>query len=215
VNNPALVNSTNVNVRSDPGTNYNSVGTITRGNPVTVYEKQLGTDGYWYRINSSQQWVRGDFLAPNISNGGASDYLPGDLGVTTAGATIFKAASVSDDNMGVFHAGCKFIIEGETGSFVKIKFGNSSGTSTTRYVRKSEFAHLANGTPPVSTVDRMVTIARSLVGVNGNNLGTPGEYCQLFLYWLIGASGRTKPSSWPSSGYAADGLATLESLPVW
>jgi peptidoglycan hydrolase-like protein with peptidoglycan-binding domain len=100
VNDTALVNSTNVNIRSGAGTSSSSVGTISRPSAVTIYGKQSASDGYWYRINSSaQQWVRGDFLAPNgAASGGGSGGSGGSGGGTgTTWRTTLRNGDSGDD----------------------------------------------------------------------------------------------------------------------
>ncbi|MDR1598977.1 MAG: SH3 domain-containing protein [Oscillospiraceae bacterium] len=61
----AKVNSDGVNVRSGPSTSNPAVGTKNRGNIVTIYSRSaLDGQYYWYKISSSDQWIRGDYLAP-------------------------------------------------------------------------------------------------------------------------------------------------------
>lgn len=85
----ASVNATTLNVRSDAGTGYNSVGKLSRGTVVTVIGEKTGTDGkLWYQIRSSggvTGYVLGSYLTISASAGTST---PGtSAGTSTSGTS--------------------------------------------------------------------------------------------------------------------------------
>lgn len=82
----AMVNATNLNVRSGPGTSYQAVAKLSHGAPVTVVGEQTGTDGkVWYQIRFtgsggaettgyvSSQYIR--FPSATVSDGDFERYM--------------------------------------------------------------------------------------------------------------------------------------------
>lgn len=54
----ATVNADVLNVRSGPGTNFNKLSTVTKGEEVFIYKKQDG----WCKIGIEERWVKEEFL---------------------------------------------------------------------------------------------------------------------------------------------------------
>ena len=84
-NNIAVCNGNNVNIR-DAANGDTTGNMLDKGDRVTIYQKSLVGGYYWYRIGTNQ-WVRGDFLAPATagSTGGNSGSGTGSgTGVNTA-----------------------------------------------------------------------------------------------------------------------------------
>lgn len=69
-NNKAACNGNDVNIR-DAANGSITGNTLDKGDSVTIYQKSLVNGYYWYRIGTNQ-WVRGDFLAPGGSGGGST-----------------------------------------------------------------------------------------------------------------------------------------------
>lgn len=55
------VTATNVNVRKGPGTNYDKVGMVTRGDKITVSRIYTGSDGLPWGMFGGMKWIRLDF----------------------------------------------------------------------------------------------------------------------------------------------------------
>ena len=115
-------------------------------------------------------------------------FFPSYYVETNEGIRIHKQAAALNDNYGVFHTSAKFVYNGVDGDWVKVLFGTSSGTSINAYIHKSDCWNSNTLLEPYPEY-RMVTIAKSLVGVTGDNIGLGGSYCENFIHWLAGASG--------------------------
>lgn len=84
--NTAKCNGSDVNVRAN-AVSGSVVRTLNKGDGVSILASTTGSDNYvWYRI-ATNQWVRGDFLAPGGSGGSTGGTnLPNDVtGTQTTG----------------------------------------------------------------------------------------------------------------------------------
>lgn len=84
-NNIAVCNGDDVNIR-DAANGDTTGNMLDKGDQVTIYQKSLVGSYYWYRIGTNQ-WVRGDFLAPATSGstgGNSGSGTGGGTGVNTA-----------------------------------------------------------------------------------------------------------------------------------
>lgn len=87
-----------------------------------------------------------------------------------------------------FPENSRFVYAGIENDRVKIRFGNASGALTFAYIKK---AHCWSSEIELENYgeERMATIAKSLVGLYGDDIGLGGQYCESFIHWLKGASG--------------------------
>lgn len=116
--------------------------------------------------------------------------------------TIWKtAATGNSDNMGRFPKGSIFVVNGMSGDFVCINFSNAKGEIVPKYVEKSKVVDA--GPQPNGIFNTIATMAPSYAGATGNNLGIGGDYCQNFLYWLLGVTNR-KPANIPYDSQKCD-----------
>lgn len=107
---------------------------------------------------------------------------------TVGNARIYKTPDpTSDDNYGAFPDGAKFIYDGIVDGMVAVVFGNTYGMPISAYI-PMEKCQPSDALVEDSVEGRMVTIANSLVGAYGANLGLTGDYCESFAHWLAGAS---------------------------
>lgn len=221
----AVCNANSVNIRN--AANGSTIGNqLNKGANVSVIGKSLANGYYWYQIGAGR-WVRGDFLAPGTGSGsgggsggsgtGGSDdpiFTAGHFGCTTTTGVRLRKSPGSNDFVQVVK-GSMFYIEGtETGptisgssstTWVKVRFGKGDGTHESRYIHSSCFGNvqtLANAVKP-----RIVAIAKSLEKNKGEGLGLSGDWCQRFIYFLIGACGINNLSV-PASGYCGEARST-------
>lgn len=107
---------------------------------------------------------------------------------TVGNARIYKTPDPnSDDNYGAFPNGAKFIYDGIVDGMVAVVFGNTYGMPISAYI-PMEKCQPSDALVETYIENRMVTIASSLVGVYGANLGLNGNYCESFVHWLAGAA---------------------------
>lgn len=106
---------------------------------------------------------------------------------TTEKTVLFKRPDPTDnDNYLVFPVGAKFVLQGIVDNMVAVAFGTKTGGTITAYIRKSKCKSSDTYLEEYPEM-RMATIARSLVGVYGSQLGLGGNYCENFIHWLAGA----------------------------
>ena len=63
---PAFITGDNVNIRSGPGVNYNSVNHMNTGNPVSVSRRSYEFDGEWFCVKTAEGiegWVYGKYIS--------------------------------------------------------------------------------------------------------------------------------------------------------
>ena len=107
---------------------------------------------------------------------------------TVGNARIYKTPDpTSEDNYGAFPNGAKFVYDGIVDGMVAVVFGNTYGMPISAYI-PMEKCQPSDALVEDSVEGRMVTIANSLVGVYGANLGLAGDYCESFVHWLAGAA---------------------------
>ena len=70
---------------------------------------------------------------------------------------------------------------------VAVVFGNTYGMQISAYI-PMEKCQPSDALVETYIENRMATIASSLVGVYGVNLGLDGNYCESFVHWLAGAA---------------------------
>ncbi len=105
-----------------------------------------------------------------------------------SGARGYKTAdSTNTDNYGRIPAGALFVYGGVENGMVCVKYGTDTGDTINAYIPKAKCKN--SGIPLDTCVEsRMATIADSLVGAYGVNLGLNGHYCESFIHWLAGAA---------------------------
>lgn len=113
-------------------------------------------------------------------------FLPSYYVETDANTVIHKQASVSNINYGSFPANAKFVYDGVDGDWVAVLFGRADGMTINAFIPKAQ-CWSSNTALEQYAENRMATIAKSLVGVYGVQLGLNGAYCEDFIHWLAGA----------------------------
>lgn len=107
---------------------------------------------------------------------------------TVGGARLYKTPdSTSSNNYGTFPDGAKFVYDGIVNGMVAVAFGRADGMTINAYIPMSK-CRSSNVYLEQAPEWRMATIASSLVGVYGAQLGLDGDYCENFVHWLAGAS---------------------------
>lgn len=224
------VNASNVNVRDNASTTgTNVLYTLSSPTPASV----LSVTSNWVNIQPEGKdsgWIHAKYVNLSTSNsssaGDSTDtpstpdntddptFTAGHFGRTTKAGVRLRTAPDSDEFVQVVK-GSMFMIEGtQTGPvvsgssstlWVKIRFGKGDGTHDFRYVHSSCFGETFTITPSVNA--RIVTIAQTLVNNTGGNLGLSGDWCQRFIYYLLGACG-IDGIKVPASGYCGKARAT-------
>lgn len=128
-----------LNVRSGAGTSYSKVGTLYKGNKVTLVKKS----GSWYQIKygTISGWVSGDYLTVTTSAGSNSNTSSGTTTTTKTGVVsssaalnIRSGAGTSYSKVGSAPVGATITILKTSGDWHQIKYGNITGWVSAAYV---------------------------------------------------------------------------------
>ncbi len=189
--------------RKQPIAGYEAWGQFQEGTTIQIYS--CTTSGWyetrWPATGNNVGYVMSKYIS--MSGSGGKTFTKGKFGATTATAVFARkqpstASGTAYDSSEKLRLGSTFLIEGtESGTavngnttWVKVRYGTSSGTSTDAYIHSDYFAEKTTTTPSTAK-ERCIEIANSLDGVHERVLGLSGECCQHFIYWLCGACGKT------------------------
>ena len=130
-------------VRSEASLNSEVVGYLTNGCSVNI----LGENGDWYNINYngksvyvSKEYVQVSGGASNSSESSSQETRSGKSGQVVnvhSSLNVRSGASTSSSVIGSLSNGSKVIIVGESGSWYKINYGNTTGYVSKDYVQAS------------------------------------------------------------------------------
>ena len=130
-------------VRSEASLNSEVVGYLTNGCSVNI----LGENGDWYNINYngksvyvSKEYVQVSGGASNSSESSSQETRSGKSGQVVnvhSSLNVRSGASTSSSVIGSLSNGSKVTIVGESGSWYKINYGNTTGYVSKDYVQAS------------------------------------------------------------------------------
>ena len=136
------VTTENLNVRKGAGASYTRLGTLTKGTKVEIVKKE--SNG-WYKIkyNNTYGYVSGTYVKLDSQTPDPTpDPKPEDeviaKGTTTGNLNVRKGAGTSYASIGVLKKGTKVeIVKKESNGWYKIKYNNSYGYVSGKYVKLS------------------------------------------------------------------------------
>lgn len=192
----ATVTASKLNVRSGPGTNYESFHTLWQGNVITV----IGESNGWYKIqlsNGKTGWVSGTYLQFSGTT------APGKELSTTGTVTASKlnVRSGPGTSYSITHTlwqGNTIKISGESNGWYKIQLSNgTTGWVSSTYIKLgSTTATPAPSTPTTPTapsreekINTVISAAKSLIGTpyvwGGESLAEGGFDCSGLTYFVF------------------------------
>ncbi|HWR22979.1 MAG TPA: SH3 domain-containing protein [Feifaniaceae bacterium] len=129
--------TTAVNVRSGPGTNYNIIGYLDKGEVAT----KLGTSGNWTKVdyNGRTGYVNTPYVKPYGSdddpvviddNTAVTAYVNGSVNIRSGPGTSYA-------KLGEFKKGDSVVVVGATGSWSIIKWGTGTAYVSSSYLSKA------------------------------------------------------------------------------
>ena len=200
--------------RKQPISGYEAWGRFNNGAtiPIKAYDNTW-YETYWNGNTSNVGYVMKQYITnenwsgSSSGNTGDASFPAGSFGKTTKTGVRVRTTP-GGSNFKQVVQGSMFYIEGTatgpkiSGSdstvWVKVRFGKGDGSHESRYIHSSCFGNVQ--TLSSSVKPRLVAIAKSLEKNTGSGLGLSGDWCQRFIYWLLGACG-IDGLSFPSSGY--------------
>ena len=129
-----------LNVRSGASTSSSVIGSLSNGSKVTI----VGESGSWYKINygNTTGYVSKDYVqasgeqnsSSESSSQGTTSGKSGQVVNVHSSLNVRSGASTSSSVIGSLSNGSKVTIVGESGSWYKINYGNTTGYVSKEYV---------------------------------------------------------------------------------
>ncbi|WP_189645038.1 SH3 domain-containing protein [Priestia megaterium] len=214
------VTASTLNVRSGAGTSYASIGSVTKGQKLSVVSKS----GSWYKINYNGRtgYVSSDYVqasgtttAPTTPPAESTTYT-----VTASTLNVRSGAGTNYASIGSVTKGQKLSVVSKSGSWYKINYNGRAGYVSSDYVQASGTT-TAPTTPPAESTTYIVTAStlnvRSGAGTNYASIGsvTKGQKLSVVSksgsWYKINYNGRT---GYVSSDYVQDSATASPKLVV-
>ena len=134
--------TTNVKVRSGPGTGYSKLGTLAKGTTVA----KLGTSGSWTIINynGKQAYVSSDYLKAASSSGNSGGSSGGSTQTgymaATTNVNVRSGPGTNYSIIGSLYKGTIVPKLGTSGSWTKISYNGGTGYVSSQYLTNSSYS---------------------------------------------------------------------------
>ncbi|MDI3090820.1 SH3 domain-containing protein [Priestia megaterium] len=166
------VTASTLNVRSGAGTNYASIGSVTKGQKLAVVSKS----GSWYKINYSGRtgYVSSDYVQASGTTAPPAESTT--YTVTASTLNVRSGAGTSYASIGSVTKGQKLSVVSKSGSWYKINYNGRTGYVSSDYVQVSATAS------PKLVVDSFKTLgnAQQVILVTADNYDTKSAKIQTF-----------------------------------
>ncbi|WP_280169520.1 SH3 domain-containing protein [Priestia megaterium] len=161
-----------LNVRSGAGTNYASIGSVTKGQKLSVVSKS----GSWYKINYNG---RMGYVSSDYVQASGTTTPPAESTTYTVTASMLNVRSGAGTNyasIGSVTKGQKLSVVSKSGSWYKINYNGRTGYVSSDYVQASATAS------PKLVVDSFKTLgnAQQVILVTADNYDTKSAKIQTF-----------------------------------
>ncbi|PVE79278.1 hypothetical protein DC421_25520 [Priestia megaterium] len=165
------VTASTLNVRSGAGTSYAAIGSVTKGQKLSVVSKS----GSWYKINYSGRtgYVSSDYVQASGTTPPAESTT---YTVTASTLNVRSGAGTSYASIGSVTKGQKLSVVSKSGSWYKINYNGRTGYVSSDYVQSSATAS------PKLVVDSFKTLgnAQQVILVTADNYDTKSAKIQTF-----------------------------------
>ncbi|MGG0342608.1 SH3 domain-containing protein [Priestia megaterium] len=166
------VTASTLNVRSGAGTNYASIGSVKKGQKLSVVSKS----GSWYKINYNGRtgYVSSDYVQ---ASGTATPPAESTTYTVTASTlNVRSGAGTNYASIGSVTKGQKLSVVSKSGSWYKINYNGRTGYVSSDYVQASAT------TSPKLVVDSFKTLgnAQQVILVTADNYDTKSAKIQTF-----------------------------------
>lgn len=202
------VTATTLNIRSGPGTNYSTRGTLTKGYQVNLLELRNG----WGRIDDG--WVSLKYISGyenNTSNSSSSSVSNGStVQVTADYLNVRQGAGTNYARVGHLNRGDKVTILEVNGSWGRISNGWIS-LNYVKYLNSDSSSSTSNS--KISEGDTVKVIASALrvrkgAGTNYPEIGVLYEGRTVKIVEIINGWGRIDDGGWISLSYVKNANAS-------
>ncbi|MED4795155.1 SH3 domain-containing protein [Priestia megaterium] len=166
------VTASTLNVRSGAGTSYASIGSVTKGQKLSVVSKS----GSWYKINYNGRtgYVSSDYVQASGTTTPPAESTT--YTVTASTLNVRSGAGTSYASIGSVTKGQKLSVVSKSGSWYKINYNGRTGYVSSDYVQASATAS------PKLVVDSFKTLgnAQQVILVTADNYDTNSAKIQTF-----------------------------------
>ncbi|ADE67302.1 MULTISPECIES: SH3 domain-containing protein [Priestia] len=166
------VTASTLNVRSGAGTSYASIGSVTKGQKLSVVSKS----GSWYKINYNGRtgYVSSDYVQASGTTTPPAESTT--YTVTASTLNVRSGAGTSYASIGSVTKGQKLSVVSKSGSWYKINYNGRTGYVSSDYVQASATAS------PKLVVDSFKTLgnAQQVILVTADNYDTKSAKIQTF-----------------------------------
>ncbi|MEW4267167.1 SH3 domain-containing protein [Priestia megaterium] len=166
------VTASTLNVRSGAGTNYASIGSVTKGQKLSVVSKS----GSWYKINYNGRtgYVSSDYVQSSGTTTPPAENTT--YTVTASTLNVRSGAGTNYGSIGSVTKGQKLSVVSKSGSWYKINYNGRTGYVSSDYVQASATAS------PKLVVDSFKTLgnAQQVILVTADNYDTKSAKIQTF-----------------------------------
>ncbi|QTL49763.1 SH3 domain-containing protein [Priestia aryabhattai] len=166
-----IVMASTLNVRSGAGTNYASIGSVTKGQTLSVVSKS----GSWYKINYNGR--TGYVSSDHVQASGTTPSAESTTYIVTASTlNVRSGAGTNYASIGSVTKGQKLSVVSKSGSWYKINYNGGTGYVSSDYVQASATAS------PKLVVDSFKTLgnAQQVILVTADNYDTKSAKIQTF-----------------------------------
>ena len=129
-----IVNTSTLNVRSGSSTSHKKIGTLHKGNKVTV----ISTSNGWSKIkfNGKNAYVSSKYLSNVPSNNNSNDNSQSSSTkvVNTNSLNVRSGSSTSHKKIGTLHKGDKVTVVSTSNGWSKIKFNGKNAYVSSKYL---------------------------------------------------------------------------------
>ncbi|MGG0461611.1 SH3 domain-containing protein [Priestia aryabhattai] len=167
-----IVTASTLNVRSGAGTNYASIGSVTKGQKLSVVSKSGG----WYKINYNGRtgYVSSDYVQSSGTTTPPAESIT--YIVTASTLNVRSGAGTNYASIGSVTKGQKLSVVSKSGGWYKINYNGRTGYVSSDYVQASATAS------PKLVVDSFKTLgnAQQVILVTADNYDTKSAKIQTF-----------------------------------
>ncbi|SCH38375.1 C40 family peptidase [Romboutsia sp. Marseille-P6047] len=179
-----IVTATTLNVRSGAGTNYSKIGTLSKGDEVSVISESNG----WAKINykGTNGYVSSDYIVSKDNSGSSSESITSYKIVTATTLNVRSGPGTSYSKITTISYGAEVGVISESNGWSKIKYNGKTGYVSSQYLsNKSEGSNDSSATN--SKVDKLISFAKTLLGKDYSwGAEGPNSFdCSGFTYYVF------------------------------
>lgn len=155
--------TSNVNVRSGPGTSYSKLGQLTKGQTV----QKLGTSGSWTKINYNGKtaYVSTQYLKTVSSSSSSSSTTAATYMEATANVNVRSGPGTGYTKLGQLYKGTIVPKLGTSGSWTKIIYNSQTAYVSSQYLKTSNYTGDSGSASPSTDATFNDAAAAELISI--------------------------------------------------